>query len=47
MPKNKAVEFKMAKVDIQSDIIISGKLKFLSTKKNDYGDNNLFQILDE
>ena len=38
----------MDKVDIQPDIIIYGiKLKTLSTKKNDYSENNMFQILDE
>ena len=36
------------KLDIQANIIISGiKLNFLPTKRNDYGTNQLFQVLDE
>ena len=52
MPKNKTdnktVEIKMDTLDIQTNIIIPGiKLKSLATKKNEYGTNQLFQVLGE
>ena len=53
MPKtksdNRTVEIKMGdKLDIQTYMIMSGiKLKMLYAKNNDYGTNQLSQILDE
>ena len=53
MPKNKTdnrtVEIKKDdQLDIQADIIIFGmKSKFAPTKRNEYGTNQLFQVLDE
>ena len=46
---NRTVEIKMDdKLGIHTDIIISGiKLKLLSTKKHEYGTNQLVQVLDE
>ena len=47
MPKSQTVEIK-TDMDIKPNIIVSGiELKFLSTTKYDYGENILFQILDE
>ena len=50
MPKNKTdktVEIKMDTLDIQTNIIIPGmELEFLFAK-NEYGTNQLFQVLDE
>ena len=38
----------MDALDIQTNIIIPGiKLRFLPTKKNEYGTSELFQVLDE
>ena len=48
MPKSKSVDIKINQLDVQTDIVIPGiKLKFLSAKKNDYGENNLFQVFGE
>ena len=34
-------------MDIETNIISGIKIKLLSAKKNDYGENNLFQVLGE
>ena len=45
--ENKTVEIKMGTLDIQTNIIIPGmELEFLFAK-NEYGTNQLFQVLDE
>ena len=52
MPKhksdNRTVEIKMDdKFDIQTDYYFLNQIKFLSTKRNDYGTGQLLQVLDE